>query len=123
MNENLFGWDDGIWLLLDQMGILLGNFALLVALGGAVAGFVRREDLRAWLTRNHFPRIGGVSENTQWDGVVYGKQRERPPLGDGPNSASTYWIGGYQGFRCGSRGSGRRCPPSRHSGPWSFASG
>jgi hypothetical protein len=80
MNENLFGWDDGIWLLLDQMGILLGNFALLVALGGAVAGFVRREDLRAWLTRNHFPRIGGVSENTQWDGVVFTVSNESVPL-------------------------------------------
>lgn len=80
MNENLFGWNDGIWLLLDQMGILLSNLAFLFALGGAVVGFIRREDLRAWLTRNRFPRVGGVSESTvQWEGVVFTVSNESVP--------------------------------------------
>jgi hypothetical protein len=77
---NLFNLSDQTWQLLDQSGILAGNFFMLASLLGAVYGFINRNDLRHWLVRNRFPRIGGELHNRHWQGLIFTVSRAEVPL-------------------------------------------
>ncbi len=46
------------WLLLDRYGIVLGDSMLTLSVLAAIIGFFRRNDLKRWLRRNSFGRIG-----------------------------------------------------------------
>lgn len=68
MTGNLFGWSDDIWRYLDQIGIIVGDIFIVLAL----VGYLRRDHIRRWLTRNSFPEVGehGI-EGRSWDGIVF----------------------------------------------------
>lgn len=78
-SHNLFGWSDGVWQTLDQFGILLGDFMLTSTLILGIVGFMRRNDIRRWLTRNRFPEVGGTPENTHWEGLVFTVSKTETP--------------------------------------------
>ncbi|MGZ8226248.1 MAG: hypothetical protein ACXWT3_06355 [Methylococcaceae bacterium] len=68
---NFFDFSEQTWLSLDHYGIFLGDILMTATLLGGVYGFINRNDLRNWLTRNRFPGIGGNPEHTHWQGVVF----------------------------------------------------
>ena len=76
MNTNLFGWSDAVWQLLDQMGILVGDFLMLLT----IVGFFNLNSIRNWLTRNRFPSIGGNLEHARWQGLVFTVSRAEVPF-------------------------------------------
>ena len=79
--QQLFGWSEQIWLWVDQIGILGGNLMFVVFIGGLVYGGLRRERLRAWLTRNRFPRVGkNASSGLEWEAVVFSVSNSEVPL-------------------------------------------
>jgi hypothetical protein len=81
MTGNLFGWSDEFWRILDQIGILVGDFTLIVSLFLAGVGFLRRDRIRRWLTRNRFPEVGALDiEGMTWDGIVFTVSHEETPL-------------------------------------------
>lgn len=67
------------WLLLDHIGILMGNLLMLVSMVAGVIGFIKRNDLRRWLNRNQFPSIGGDLSAMHWQGVVFTISRDDVP--------------------------------------------
>lgn len=78
---NLFGWTEQTWLLVDQVGILVGNLVGFASIGLAVVGFLSRERLRRWFTRNHFPSVGRTDPGErQWDALVFTVSRTELPL-------------------------------------------
>ncbi len=80
MTTNLFGWSDQTWQTFDQFGILVGDIMLIISVGGLVYGFWKRNDIRAWLTRNRFPSIGGSPELTRWQGLIFTVSRANVPI-------------------------------------------
>jgi hypothetical protein len=50
--------EETLWLWLDRYGILLGDLLMTLTMLAAMAGFIRRNDLRRWLRRNHFGQVG-----------------------------------------------------------------
>ena len=68
------------WLVLDHFGILLGDILMTLTVVGGIIGFIKRNDLRSWLTRNRFPSIGGNPEHTRWQGLVFTVSRIEVPL-------------------------------------------
>jgi len=79
VTENLI--NDEWWTLLDHYGILLGDILMTFTLGMALFGFIKRNDLRNWLYRNHFPSIGGIlDEQTRWQGLVFTVSRAEVPI-------------------------------------------
>lgn len=83
MTGNLFGWSDGVWLFLDQLGILFGDALLLLTYTGIIVGFLKRDRIRRWFTRNCFPEVGvhGI-EGMAWDGIVFTVSHRETP----------YWV-------------------------------
>ncbi|WP_031433639.1 PDDEXK family nuclease [Methylomarinum vadi] len=79
MNEQLFGWNEQTWLYLDQLGILAGNVMLLFSLCAVVFGWLRRDNIRRWFSRNRFPHIGGKPEGKDWQGLVFTVSRDELP--------------------------------------------
>ncbi len=79
MSGNLFGWSDGLWQTLDQLGILLSDLMITASLILAVVGWLRRNDLRRWLARNRFPEVGGIPENAHWEGLVFTVSKTETP--------------------------------------------
>lgn len=75
--EQLFTEDT--WLLLDHIGILLGNILMLGSIIGGTIGIIKRNDLRLWLSRNQFPSIGGDLNHTRWQGLVFTVSRDDVP--------------------------------------------
>ncbi|HXH04216.1 MAG TPA: hypothetical protein VNN09_12990 [Candidatus Competibacteraceae bacterium] len=70
--QTLFGWSEQTWLYLDHSGILLGNLLGFSTLGLAIFGFLKRDNLRRWLSRNRFPEVGGVDvADPCWQGMVF----------------------------------------------------
>lgn len=78
--DNLFKLSDQTWHLLDQSSILAGHFVLLASVLGAAYGFINRNDLKHWLVRNRFPRIGGELHNRHWQGLIFTVSRAEVPL-------------------------------------------
>lgn len=82
MNQ-LFDWSEQTWLLVDQVGILVGLGVGLVSVAGfclAVLGFFNRDRLRRWLLGNRFPRVGETDVITEdWDGVIFTVSRPEVP--------------------------------------------
>jgi hypothetical protein len=68
------------WLFLDHFGILIGDVLMSVTVLAGIVGFIKRNDLRSWLTRNRFPSIGGNPEHTRWHGLVFTVSRVDVPL-------------------------------------------
>jgi hypothetical protein len=68
------------WLLMDHYGILLGDVLMTVTVLAGCVGFIKRNNLRNWLTRNRFPSIGGNPEHTQWQGLVFTVSRAEVPI-------------------------------------------
>ena len=80
-NGQLFGWPEPVWLWLDQFGILLGNFMMLMTLGGAVWAWVRREELHRWFRSNRFPMVGEEGDHGgRWKGIVFTTSRAEVPV-------------------------------------------
>jgi hypothetical protein len=78
--QNLFGWDNTTWLLIDQWGIMLGLITATVTLGALTAAIIKRNDLRRWLARNRFPDVGGELEEDEWpDGIVFTVSKVETP--------------------------------------------
>lgn len=75
---NLFSEEN--WLLLDRIGIFMGDILMILSLAGAIYGFITRNKFRNWLFRNQFPSIGGSLEHTQWQGLVFTLSRTEVPL-------------------------------------------
>ena len=80
MISNLFGWSDELWQILDQLGIVVGDTLMLITLLGGIYGFINRNDLRNWLSRNRFPSIGGNPDHTRWQGLIFTVSRAEVPL-------------------------------------------
>lgn len=80
MTGNLFGWSDGVWLFLDQLGILLGNILLVFTYAGIVIGILKRNRIRRWFTRNRFPEVGTHDVGGMaWDGILFTVSHEETP--------------------------------------------
>ncbi|MGR9046362.1 MAG: hypothetical protein ACU83N_13800 [Gammaproteobacteria bacterium] len=75
----LFGWSEQTWLLLDQFGILAGNVMLLISWFVFVVGWIKKDSIRHWLTRNRFPHIGGKPEGLTWQAVIFTVSRYELP--------------------------------------------
>ena len=80
MSTNLFGWSDEVWQTFDQLGIIAGDAIMLITIVVASYGFIKRNDLRSWLTRNRFPSIGGNLEHARWQGLVFTVSRAEVPF-------------------------------------------
>lgn len=78
--NNLFDWSDQTWLLLDQTGILAGDVLMLLSIAGAVITYVERNNIRRWLVRNRFPKIGGKPEHRNWRNIVFTVSKADVPL-------------------------------------------
>ena len=78
--EKRMNFSEPTWLLLDHFGILLGDVLMSVTVLAGIVGFIKRNDLRSWLTRNRFPSIGGNPEHTRWQGLVFTVSRVDVPL-------------------------------------------
>jgi len=77
---NLFDWNDHTWLILDQAGILVGDLLMLLSIGGAVYAFMERGNIRRWLYRNSFPKIGGKPDNRNWRNIFFTVSNAELPL-------------------------------------------
>lgn len=73
-------FNENTWQLLDRYGILLGDILMTLSIIGAGLGFIKRHDLRRWLTRNQFPSVGGSPEHNRWQGMVFTVSRGNVPL-------------------------------------------
>lgn len=78
-NGQLFGWSETWWLLLDQMGILVGDVLMVVSIVMAFLGFVKRDAIRRWLRRNAFPEVGGEGIPRDRDSLILTFSREELP--------------------------------------------
>lgn len=80
MTENLFGWSDQTWLYLDHYGILLADIFTTLTVAMLIVGWLKRDRLRRWLTRNRFPVVGGEEPaERNWDGIVFTVSRSETP--------------------------------------------
>lgn len=72
MNDNLFGWSEATWHLIDQVGILLGVLMGISWIVGLPLALLKREEIRRWFTRNRFPNVGATLESEQrWDALAF----------------------------------------------------
>ncbi len=69
--NNLFHWQDSTWLLLDQWGILLGLILSLLNIAMLIFAIVKRESLRRWFMKNHFPHVGGDDTDLDWQALLF----------------------------------------------------
>ena len=78
---NLFGWTDAAWRFLDQVGILAGDVLMAGSVAAAVAGWLKRDEIRRWFRRNAFPDVGGevLPGEPGWDGIVFTVSHEDVP--------------------------------------------
>ncbi|HWO99022.1 MAG TPA: DUF1887 family CARF protein [Methylococcus sp.] len=80
MNE-LFGWSEATWHLIDQIGILLGLLMGVSWIVGLPLALLKREDIRRWFTRNRFPNVGAELENAlRWDALAFTVSHKELPL-------------------------------------------
>lgn len=79
--RNLFGWSDAVWRLLDQAGILAGDLLMVTSVVAAIAGWLKRDQIRRWFRRNAFPDVGDelLPGDADWDGLVFTVSREDVP--------------------------------------------
>ena len=78
-NGQLFGLDEQTWLILDQIGIVLGDGLMVASLVAAAIGFFKREELRRWLRRNTFPEVGGEDIPKDRDSLIFTFSRDELP--------------------------------------------
>lgn len=79
MNQQLFGWSEQTWLMLDQIGILAGDIMLTLSVTAAIVGWLKRDYIRRWFGRNRFPHIGGRPEGGEWRSLLFTVSREDLP--------------------------------------------
>lgn len=80
MSPNLFNWSDATWLLLDRLSMLLGLVTGSITILALLIGYLNRERVRRWLTRNRFPAVGGtLAENIRYDGLVFTVSKPETP--------------------------------------------
>jgi hypothetical protein len=72
--------EEVVWRLLDRYGIVLGDLLMTITLLGGLYGFINRNNLRSWFSRNRFPGIGGNLEHTHWQGVIFTVSRTEVPM-------------------------------------------
>lgn len=78
--QNLFGFSEQTWLLIDQWGILFGIAMFAVSAGGAVYAYTSRERIRQWLWRNRFPNPTELGDDHgAWDGLLFTVSRVELP--------------------------------------------
>jgi hypothetical protein len=86
MGLNPAGWSEATWDALDKFGILCGDIMLTLTLIGALAGFLKREDLRRWLARglNLAGAVTPVSfdpvERERWDAIAFTISHAEVPI-------------------------------------------
>lgn len=81
MSGNLFGWTDDIWHVIDQTATLLGLMTGTTGFLGLIVAIFKRESLRHWLSRNHFPNVGSyLAEDDRWDGLIFTVSRAELPI-------------------------------------------
>ena len=79
-NGQLFGLSATTWQLLDQIGILWANLAMMATLIGGPLAWLRRDRIRRWLRRNRFPEVGqAVAEGARWPAWVFTVSRAAVP--------------------------------------------
>lgn len=72
MTLEFLGWDEDVWTFLDRLSILESHLMFLLALLGGFVGFLKREDIRRWFARNHFPNVGpDLDDAENWRAVVF----------------------------------------------------
>lgn len=77
--KQALGWSEQTWLYLDQFGILMGDIMLLVSIGVGAVGWLRRDTIRNWFSKNRFPNIGGSPEDLNWQGLIFTVSKEHLP--------------------------------------------
>lgn len=81
MTSNLFGWSDAVWGIIDQIGILFGVATGATWFIGLVLAFIKRDVLKRWLFRNHFPHVGdGLTTDEHWDGLIFTVSKAELPI-------------------------------------------
>ncbi len=79
-NGQLFGWSEQAWLILDQLGILLGNLMFGVSVVGAAWAWFSRDKLRRWFQANRFPDPREITEEEQcWQALLFTVSRAEVP--------------------------------------------
>ncbi len=71
-NGQLFGLSEQWWLVMDQIGILLGNLMFVASVLGALWAWLSRDKLRRWLQANRFPDPREITEEEQcWQALLF----------------------------------------------------
>jgi len=72
--RNLLGYNDQVWLYIDQFATVLGLVALILSIVLATLGYVYRDLILNRLARNRFPNIGidhDDSQHSSHDAVIF----------------------------------------------------
>lgn len=81
MTNELFGWSESTWHLIDQISVLFGVVTGITWFAGILVGIFKREALRRWFIRNRFPNVGAeLREKHNWDALAFTVSHRDVPL-------------------------------------------
>lgn len=79
-NGQLFGLSQQTWLILDQLGILLGVGLGFISFLGLAWAYIKKDRIRYWFLRNHFPESGDEVDDKNVDGLIFTLSRSEVPI-------------------------------------------